>query len=103
MGFDREVTNYSCGCYYEYWSHDFFNYKNDHRFVNICGKHLNKTAAIADHSQREKQSVITYSKMQNQIQKENPSSEKERTQQMVEHIPSMNDDITWEMFYSSPW
>lgn len=94
MGFDREVTNYICGCYYEYWSHDFFNYKKDHQFVNICGKHLNKAAAKTDHSQREKQSVITYSKMQNQVQKKNTSSEKDRTQQMVEHIPSMNDDIT---------
>lgn len=41
MGFDREVTNYSCGCYYQYLSHDFFNYKKDHRFVNVCSKHQN--------------------------------------------------------------
>jgi len=53
MGFDREVTNYSCGCYYEYLSHDFFNYKKDHRFVNVCSKHPNQTAAMEDQNQRE--------------------------------------------------
>lgn len=94
MGFDREVTNYSCGCYYEYWSHDFFNYKKDHRFVNVCSKHLNQTAAMEDHNQREKQTA-TNSMMENQIQKENPTLEEKRSQQKEEHTSSgMNDGIT---------
>ena len=46
MGFDREVTYYYCGCYFEYLSHDFFNYQKDHRFVNVCGKHPDQRAAM---------------------------------------------------------
>ena len=58
MGFDKEVTHYSCGCYYQYFSHDFFNYTKDHKFFNICGNHMNKNTAMEDQNQREKQIIV---------------------------------------------
>jgi hypothetical protein len=54
----------------------------------------NQTAAMEDQNQREKQ-IATDILLENQIQKEKQSSEKERTQQKEEHRSSeMNDDIT---------
>ena len=58
MGFDRELTHYSCGCYYQYFSHDFFNYTKDHQFINVCGNHTNQTMAMEDQNQREKQIIV---------------------------------------------
>lgn len=55
MGFDREVTRYNCGCYYEYFSHDFFNYQKDQRFVNVCGKHPDQSAAMEDQQSSQKE------------------------------------------------
>ncbi|CAC5420796.1 unnamed protein product [Mytilus coruscus] len=50
MGFDRERTEYRCGCYSEYYSHDSFFY-NDSRggFVNVCGKHDHEDTSRSDH------------------------------------------------------
>ena len=53
MGFERQTKNYLCGCYYEYFSHDFFNYDKDRRFFNICGKH--KMASQAAQTQQKEQ------------------------------------------------
>lgn len=58
MGFEKEVTQYSCGCYYQYFSHDFFNYTKDHQFFNICGNHRNQNTAMEDQNQREKQIIV---------------------------------------------
>jgi len=48
MGFDREITLYNCGCYYEYYSHDSFNYTRDQKFVNVCGNHVSEYTAMED-------------------------------------------------------
>lgn len=58
MGFDRELTHFICGCYYQYWSHDFFNYTKDHQFIDVCGKHTNQAMAMEDQRQKEKQIIV---------------------------------------------
>ncbi|CAC5406997.1 unnamed protein product [Mytilus coruscus] len=51
MGFDRERTEYRCGCYSEYYSHDSFFYNDPSRggFVNVYGKHDHEDTARSDH------------------------------------------------------
>ncbi|XP_052084376.1 uncharacterized protein LOC127721642 [Mytilus californianus] len=59
MGFDREATQYNCGCYYEYFSHDFFNYSKDHQFHNVCGKHnTHKFAMEEQHKEQQGKQII---------------------------------------------
>ena len=58
MGFEKVVKRYSCGCYNEYSSHDFFNYEKDHHFINVCGRHTMATVAKQDEYKKEDERFI---------------------------------------------
>lgn len=86
MGFDRQVTNYNCGCYYEYLSHDVFNYKKDHQFVNVCGKHLNQTAAMEDENERKKQNLIDTLVVNQSLKKQQSSQARVLSDLLLHHL-----------------